>query len=203
MDLSRLKEQDDPFLTGSLLVAHPGLNDPNFARTVILLSAHDPDEGALGVILNRPTGRTLGQLFPGHEALTGLETIEIFAGGPVQNENLILAGWRWNQSDHLFRMHFGIDHTHLGQLLASGEVKSARGFLGYAGWTSGQLEAELKMKSWLTHPITQEAFNHQDSDEFWREMVGRSSEVSSLQDFQQQDSPPFDLPSPPEDPELN
>lgn len=129
-------------LSGSLLVAHPGLHDPNFEKTVILLPVHSTDSGALGVILNRPTGRTLGEMYP-DQAFDKLANIRIFEGGPVDNTQLILTAWKWDANENSHKMFFGISSEHALQLIESGEEVTVRGYLGYAGWSAGQLEAEL------------------------------------------------------------
>src|SRR6185369_14655942 len=92
-------------MAGSLLLAHPALRDPNFRRCVVLMSAHSA-EGAMGVVLNRPLGKRLGQL-SGDFALGGLAGVELFNGGPVQNEQLVLAAWQLRADG--FRLHFGIE----------------------------------------------------------------------------------------------
>ena len=92
-------------LAGSLLLAHPALNDPNFRRTVILMSTHDSD-GAMGVVLNRPLGRRLGEL-NGDFSLGPLASVPVFRGGPVQTEQMMLAAWQ-PQGD-AFRLHFGLE----------------------------------------------------------------------------------------------
>ena len=88
-------------LAGSLLVAHPSLRDPNFRRTVILMTTHGED-GAMGVVLNRPLLKRLGQL-GGDFALGELSDVPIFSGGPVQTEQLIIAAWKAHASG--FQLH--------------------------------------------------------------------------------------------------
>ena len=102
-------------LTGSLLLAHPAMSDPNFRRSVILMSAHSA-EGAMGVVLNRPMGKRLGEL-NGEFALGPLAGVALFQGGPVQTEQLLLAAWQARPDG--FRLHFGIEPDKAAQLLAS------------------------------------------------------------------------------------
>ena len=133
----RQSEKDS--IAGSLLLAHPSLRDPNFRRAVVLMSVHNA-EGAMGVVLNRPLGKRLGQL-NGEFALGALAGVPLFSGGPVQTEQLLLVAWQ-NQADG-FRLHFGIEPDRAGQL-ATEEGTELRAFLGYSGWSGGQLEKELK-----------------------------------------------------------
>src|SRR5436190_21638598 len=92
-------------LAGSLLLAHPSMRDPNFRHSVVLMSAHNA-EGAMGVVLNRPMGKRLGEL-NGEFALGPLAGVGLFNGGPVQTEQLVLAAWQARPDG--FRLHFGIE----------------------------------------------------------------------------------------------
>ena len=92
-------------LAGSLLLAHPAMRDPNFRRAVVLMSAHN-DQGAMGVVLNRPLDKDLGAL-NGAFALGPLAGVPVFQGGPVQTEQLILVAWQ-PQPDGI-RFFFGIE----------------------------------------------------------------------------------------------
>ncbi|HYP16172.1 MAG TPA: YqgE/AlgH family protein [Opitutus sp.] len=131
-------------LAGSLLLAHPVMKDPNFRRTVVLLSSHSA-EGAMGVVLNRPLGKHLGEL-SGDFALGELASVPIYTGGPVQTEQLILVAWQ-PQPDG-FRLHFGLEPDRAKQLLTE-DGTELRAFLGYSGWSGGQLENELKHETWI------------------------------------------------------
>src|SRR4051812_10065158 len=92
-------------IAGSLLVAHPILKDPNFRRTVVLMSSHT-DEGAMGVVLNRPMGKKLAELNV-EFAVGPLADVPIFSGGPVETRQLLLAAWQTREDG--FQMHFGIE----------------------------------------------------------------------------------------------
>jgi len=116
-------------LVGSLLLAHPALRDANFRHTVILMSAHG-SEGAMGVVLNRPVGRRLGEL-NGDFSLGPLASVPVYHGGPVQTEQLILAAWQAHADG--FKLYFGIEPEKAEQL-ASEEGTHLRAFLGYSGW---------------------------------------------------------------------
>jgi putative transcriptional regulator len=156
-------------LAGQLLLAHPALKDANFARTVVLLSAHDAD-GALGVVLNRPLGRRLGAL-GGDFALGPLAQVPLYTGGPVEPEKLLLAGWRWRAKTHEFELHFGLDPARAEELLAGGDV-AVRGFLGYAGWSGGQLENELKQQTWFVAGPADYNLAAEDGPALWRLVLG-------------------------------
>src|SRR4030088_239627 len=144
-------------LGGRLLVATPLLGDPNFRRTVILIGGDEPEEGTLGVVLNRPTEVQVGQVLePWTELVTGPTVV--FKGGPVSpNSALALAmalgedeplGWRSLDGSSLMSRIGLVDLGAPPQLLAGG-ITSLRVFAGYAGWGGGQLESEIDMGAWL------------------------------------------------------
>ncbi len=156
-------------LAGQLLLAHPALGDSNFRRTVILLSAHNSD-GAMGVVLNRPMDRKLGELNPAF-ALGALAGVPVYAGGPVEPEQLIIVSWQWLETDHAFQLHFGIEPAQAAELVGSPGV-TLRAFLGYAGWTKGQLENEMKHDTWLATTVEGEILGHSDGVALWRQILG-------------------------------
>lgn len=156
-------------LAGRLLLAHPVMKDPNFGRSVILMSAHDAD-GALGLVINRPLGRTLGEL--GVElALGPLAKVPLYRGGPVEPEKLILAAWRCPPGQDEFEVHFGLE-PEKAERFALDPHATLRGFLGYAGWSKGQLENELGHSTWfIANPA---GFNlaSEDGPALWRLVLG-------------------------------
>src|ERR1043166_8037246 len=91
-------------LAGSLLVAHPNMLDPNFRRTVLFISEHDPSAGALGVIINRPLDRQVADLVT-ETPPEGLAEAPVFLGGPVGKNQLMFAAFEWHQSGELKLNH--------------------------------------------------------------------------------------------------
>ncbi len=182
----RLKAERPQSLTGSLLLAHPALRDRNFRRTVLLMSAHDSD-GAMGVILNRPAGRSLGDL-NGEFSLGPLASIPVFRGGPVQTEQVLLAAWE--TQDQGFKLHFGIEPEKAAQLAVE-EGVHMRAFLGYSGWTGGQLENELKQNTWVVCSVPGDLMQQPQDESLWRTVLGSVSAEWKL------------LSGEPDDPNLN
>ncbi|PYJ17252.1 MAG: YqgE/AlgH family protein [Verrucomicrobia bacterium] len=134
-------------LAGSLLVAHPNMLDPNFRRTVLFISAHDPNEGALGVIINRPLDRQVADLVT-EVPRASLAEVPVFLGGPVGKNQLMFATFEWEKGEGLKLNHnVGLEEASD----AAGQKKPVTicAFVGYAGWGAGQLEAEMKQKAWL------------------------------------------------------
>ncbi len=153
-------------IAGSLLLAHPSLRDPNFRRAVVLMSVHNA-EGAMGVVLNRPLGRRLGEL-TGEFALGELASVPLFTGGPVQTEQLLLVAWQ--PHDEGFRVHFGVEPDRATQLMTE-EGTQLRGFLGYSGWGAGQLEKELTQNTWIVTDVPAGLLTHPQSDTLWRSVL--------------------------------
>lgn len=158
-------------LAGSLLLAHPAMKDPNFRHSVVLMSAHNA-EGAMGVVLNRPMGRRLGEL-NGEFAMGPLAGVTLFQGGPVQTEQLVLAAWQSRPDG--FRLHFGIEPDKAVQLLAE-EGTHVRAFLGYSGWSAGQLENEMKHHTWIVADVPEDLLTHASDDSLWRTVLGREGD---------------------------
>jgi len=156
-------------LAGSLLLAHPAMKDPNFRRSVVLMSAHNA-EGAMGVVLNRPLGKRLGEL-NGEFALGPLAGVPLFTGGPVQPAQLVLAAWQARPDG--FRLHFGVEPDKAIQLLAE-DGTHVRGFLGYSGWSAGQLENEMKYHTWIVADVPEDLLTFAQGDSLWRVVLGRT-----------------------------
>ena len=153
-------------VAGSLLLAHPALKDPHFRKSVILMSMHDKG-GAMGVVLNRPLGKRLSGL-NGEFALGPLAKVPVYSGGPVQDRQLILVAWEIRKDG--FRMHFGIEPPKAEECLNDG--MEVRAFLGYSGWTGGQLENELKHNTWVLSDIPEDLILHDQDDSLWRSVLG-------------------------------
>jgi putative transcriptional regulator len=155
-------------LAGQLLAAHPRLRDPNFRHAVVLMTAHGP-EGAMGVVLNRPLNKKLGEL-GGDFALGLLSGVPIFQGGPVETGQLVLAAWRVHPQG--FQLHFGVDPVKAGGLLGDDDTH-LRAFFGYSGWGSGQLEQELEVNTWVVAAAPTDLFEQACDVSLWRSVLRR------------------------------
>lgn len=151
---------------GLLLVAHPNLKDPNFRRRVLYLIAHTT-EGALGVILNVPLGRSAHELLPTHQYTDSFEDIPVYVGGPVGGDQLSFAEMVWprgsdkqDEKNGLLQIRHNLSPAEIAELVAkhaelpASEQPAAfqqrlRAFVGYAGWSSGQLEQEIAQNAWI------------------------------------------------------
>ena len=159
-------------LRGKLLVAGPTLLEPTFHRTVILVCEHDPD-GAMGLVLNRPSPIPADQAIPElHEALG--EDESLWVGGPVQTTSVVVLA-EFAERDHamLVSGDVGLVVPDAELTEVPGRVRRARAFLGYAGWGPGQLDAELDRDDWIVAEFTpQDAFT-EEPDNLWARVLGR------------------------------
>jgi putative transcriptional regulator len=166
---------------GRLIVATPLLGDPNFRRTVVLIVEHEETEGTLGIVLNRPTKLPVGRVL---EQWTDLATDPsvVFRGGPVSPSSpLALAlvpgkdepiGWRaLDGAPALARLGL-LDLDTPPRLLAPA-ISSLRVYAGYAGWSPGQLEAEIEEGAWYVLTAQPGDVFAEDPDRLWRQVLRR------------------------------
>jgi putative transcriptional regulator len=141
-------------LGAALLVASPRLGDPNFTRTVVLVLDHG-DHGALGVVLNRPTSFDVAEVLePWHPVAEAAPPATVFRGGPVSPDAVIGLARAAPGSDPAGRWHAVLGPVGTVDLAVAPDdqpvaVSGVRLFAGYAGWTSGQLEAEIEEGGWF------------------------------------------------------
>ena len=175
-------------LRGSLLVAAPQLLDPNFRRTVVLVADHG-EEGAMGVILNRPSGMTVADAAPDLEPLVGGEA-PIFAGGPVQPTSGVVLAEVTEADEPVFGDIVLVPG--LGELAdVIDGAGSVRVFAGYAGWGPGQLDGELEREDWIVEPAQPSDVFNEEPDGLWATVLERKGGQYAL------------LARMPEDPSLN
>lgn len=159
-------------LTGQLLLSNASLFDPNFRRTVVLIGHHD-DEGAVGVVLNRPLGVLVADAVPPLAHLP-VDGGELFEGGPVEPQAAVVLA-DFEDASRAGVVAFGT----VGFLpeeadpSALGVIRRARVFAGYSGWGPGQLEEELAEDAWLVTPATADDVFSTDPGELWERVVGR------------------------------
>jgi putative transcriptional regulator len=162
-----------------MLIAHPGLLDPNFRRSVLFVSTHDAEEGAFGLILNRPSGQTVAELLPNHDDLRDIGSVPVLLGGPVARDQLIFASFIWHSEAKRMecRHHLSVEDARQ----AARENRSViRAFIGYAGWGKGQLEAELAQHAWMVRPSDEEFVSTQRAQSLWRELISTFGPIFRL-----------------------
>ena len=164
-----------PPLAGSLLLAHPTLNEGIFRRSVILLPAHD-ENGSMGIVLNQPLHKRIGEV-ASEFALGPLSDVPIFSGGPIASDKLMFCAWRMHAQGIGFQLMFGID-PEKAMTLQYEQGMHLRAFYGYAGWDAGQLERELRRDTWIVMPLLPDLIeetnaNAADGDALWRAILGK------------------------------
>jgi putative transcriptional regulator len=158
----------DLSLRGSLLLAAPLMRDPNFSRVVLYLAAHSVKDGAFGYVLNRPLGSSVGDLIA-DKAMRPLARVPVFMGGPVAADKLSFVSLGWSNKHNTLKCK-----THLAVEDAAYELDmghDVRAFVGYSGWSEGQLERELKHKSWIVAPPQANIITTDDTTSLWSEIL--------------------------------
>jgi len=156
-------------LQGQFLVASPHLGDGNFYRSVVLIIKHD-DEGAFGLVLNRPTVNTVRDVW---RMITEQDLDcdrPIYVGGPVQGPPICLHRLKsCAEAEVLPGVYFSASKSELHKIVSQ-KSKPFRLFLGYAGWAGGQLEGEMKVGGWLT-VAADKSLVFDDREDLWEEVV--------------------------------
>jgi putative transcriptional regulator len=166
---------------GRLLIASPVLQDPNFARTVILMAEHT-EGGAMGLVLNRPATSTVGEAVPDLGWLVGEDT-PVHVGGPVaETAVIVLAEFeRPELAGALIEDDLGFIGADADEPEAlEGAVRRARVFAGHAGWGPGQLEAELEEEAWIVAPPRREEIFTDAPGELWSAVLRRMGQRYAL-----------------------
>ncbi len=175
-------------LEGTLILAAPSLRDPGFSRSVLLLTNHKHDDGAMGFILNKPMGKKVSDLIE-VDSMRELGELPVFLGGPVSPDQLTFAALTWQAQGEelLFDTHLSSDEA-LHRLREGFQV---RAFVGYSGWAEGQLESELQQRSWITRKPVPGVASSDSDEQLWEELLSSMGPYYRL------------LASTPERPELN
>ena len=179
-------DQDYNSSKGQLLVSEPSLAAPNFRCTVVLVTEHD-EKGAFGLVVNRPGGQTVADLWSGLTGEPCLSEAPVFIGGPVEPAAVFILHNRSDLSDGAEAV---IDGLYMGsslellQALIEDEGSAIwadqqvyRVFCGYSGWGGGQLEGELAAGGWGGQPATAEYIFQTKSPELWKNSMDRQGGI--------------------------
>jgi putative transcriptional regulator len=157
---------------GQLLIAGGGLFDPNFRQTVVLVVEHNP-EGALGVVLNRPSTLTVEQAAPALSGVTARDE-RLYVGGPVQPQAAVILA-QFEHPDLATQLIFdsiGVIGDESEDLGSPGLLRK-RIFAGYAGWAEGQLDGELESGDWILESAQPEDVFTDRPEELWSRILKR------------------------------
>jgi putative transcriptional regulator len=169
-------------LKGQLLLASPALFDPNFRRAVVLVTEHN-EEGAAGIVLNRPSRTAVADAVPDLLPLVDEEE-PVYVGGPVQESAvLVLAEFDDpGEAAMLIVDDVGFVPGDGDFDLLAAATRRVRVFAGYAGWGPGQLEAELEESSWLLSDVATDLIFSVPPDRMWETAIRRlGADPSTLQ----------------------
>lgn len=161
-------------LKGQLLLDSGQLRGSFFQRTVVLICQHDA-EGAFGLVLNRTTGSNVGEMIVA-DLPEALKSCPLYLGGPVQASALSFLHSDALIPDANVIPYLSLGHS-LDELVEIGEsfspTRKLKMFAGYAGWSPGQLEDEMKRKAWLTYPASLELVFETACDHLWQTILRR------------------------------
>lgn len=183
-------DASSPNLTNQLLIALPALDDPNFARSVALICQHD-EAGAMGVVVNRPSDYTVGDVLQQMQLETRDEDLRnriVLSGGPVHPERGFVlhdGGDGWESTLEIGAgLYLTTSRDVLEAMAAGGGPRNAVVALGCAGWGAGQLEFELGENSWLTVPSDPELLFALPLERRWQAAGGRIGiDMTTLTDY--------------------
>ena len=168
-------------LTGQLLVASPKIRDPRFDHAVILIVKHD-GEGAFGIVINKPAGEhSLAEILAAvGEQGAGDAKVPLFVGGPVQPELMLVLHSAEYHAEGTIAVDGKVAVTGSAQILhdmaaKAGPKKSLLAF-GYAGWTAGQLDAEMQLDVWFTVPEDPALVFDAERDKVWEMAMARRTQ---------------------------
>ena len=164
----------ETYLKGQLLLDSGQLSGSFFQHTVVLICQHDA-EGAFGLVLNRAMGKNVGEVIVA-DLPEALKDCPLYEGGPVQpsalsflhSDVLLLDG---NVIPNLSLGHSVDELVELGEAFST--TRKLKMFAGYAGWSPGQLENEMKHKAWLTHPASLELVFDTAPEQLWQVILRR------------------------------
>jgi len=166
-------------LEGQLLVASPSLLDPNFKRAVVLVTEHT-DEGAAGLVLNRPSTSVVSDLVPQLEPLVD-DGDQVWVGGPVQPNAVLVLGEFVDPDEAAVPLFGALGFPALDDPEEVVPVTTRRRvFAGYAGWGAGQLEDELARDDWIVEPAQADDPFTDVPDELWADVLRRKGGVYEL-----------------------
>lgn len=157
---------------GRLLASEPYLPDPNFERTLILLTEHN-EEGSVGFVLNKPSESIIGDVMPD---IKNIHT-PVLIGGPVQQDTLHFIHRVPDVTDAIEvvpGIYWGGNFEQILLLIETGQISEGQVnfFLGYSGWSPGQLNEELKANSWIVNDrVSEELIFETGYDEMWRKSL--------------------------------
>lgn len=158
-------------LSNNLLIADPALQDGSFDRSVIYMLEHAASQGSIGLILNHPTGKSVGQLISS-DAFSKLAALPVSYGGPVESDQLHFAIFEW--SNNALNCQTKISAEQASEAMKQ-TGKLVRAFAGHSGWTAGQLHEELDKHAWITAYSSPSTLSQLQHENLWVQSLQKIS----------------------------
>ena len=158
-------------LAGALLAASPGLQDPNFRETLVYLADHN-EEGAFGLVMNRPLGKTLSEAITLPDLSEKLANVPVLYGGPVQPTHLVISQFSVGGAEEQLLCQLTSNLSEAAAFLED-ERGWVQAYAGYSGWGEGQLDTEIKANGWLHVAAAEELVFGTDMDSKWERAMAK------------------------------
>lgn len=165
-------------LRGHLLVATPALVDPNFSRTVVLVAEHTA-EGAMGVVLNRPSESAVADVVPDLGGLIDGGEV-VYAGGPVRPDGVMVLAEFEDPAEAALPVDGELGFVAVDSATDEIAAARARAFAGHAGWGPGQLDAEVAEEAWFVAPFERHDAFTEEPGELWSHVLMRKGGAYAL-----------------------
>jgi putative transcriptional regulator len=158
----------DNSIAGSLLLADPSLRDGYFDRSVVFMVDHNTKDGSLGLILNKPTPRKVGDLISS-EQFKNLAHLPVYMGGPVGNDQMLFANFEWTEPNTLI-CEFRLSAEQAAELVNQPQA-NLRAFVGHSGWTPGQLQEEFERHAWFCRNAPARMVLEAQNETMWKSLL--------------------------------
>ncbi|MEG1937560.1 MAG: YqgE/AlgH family protein [Akkermansia sp.] len=171
---------NDPAISewqGRLILASPILEDDTFDHSVVIITNHTPTEGSKGFIINNPLGKTIQHLLPKKRFPQELKSIEVFNGGPVDQDELTLVALTTKKTTLLYRAGINAEEA-IDHLQTPGTL--VRGFMGHCSWVKGQIEHEFMTGSWVTISAHAPLLGMIHDRQLWLQLMNAESPMHAL-----------------------
>jgi putative transcriptional regulator len=177
-----LSRNDEVPSVGRFLVATEKLGDPNFRESVILVLRHDEEKGTLGLVINRRSKVSLARIFPD---ITGAKSDPVYVGGPVELSTvqaLLRTPTKSGDRVHILSDVYSTSNKdEIEKAISSGtEPSKFHVYMGYAGWASGQLEAEMELGAWTVVKASPDQVFDEDPDSLWSRLIRKADSQIAL-----------------------
>ncbi|MGJ8671583.1 YqgE/AlgH family protein [Rubritalea sp.] len=158
----------DHSIAKKLLLADPSLRDEYFGHSVVYIVEHNVNKGSLGLILNKPTPRKVGDLISSDQ-FKDLAHLPVYLGGPVESDQMLFASFEWKEPNTL-SCTFRLSAKHAVELVNT-PGSNVRAYVGHSVWSEGQLQDEVEKHAWFCRDASARLVLETKSDELWQTLL--------------------------------